>query len=161
MNASSKRFNWSFLFFKDFYFSATGAKKDKLMLLWMDKYTEKPFDADDLSDGALRFICLATLLLQPQLPSLILLDEPELGLHPAAINILTGLLRKAASRAQVIVSTQSVGLVNDLEPDDIVVVNRKGGESEFNRLNATQLSYWLNEYSMGEIWEKNIIGRPW
>ncbi len=149
-------------FFKDFNFYGIGEKKDTVLLEWKDKYSDMPFTADDLSDGSLRFICLATLLLQPNVPSLILLDEPELGLHPAAINILTGLLKKAASRAQVIVSTQSIGLVNDLEPEDIIVVDRKEGESVFTRLDATQLAYWLNEYSMGEIWEKNIIGgRPW
>jgi predicted ATPase len=148
-------------FFKDFYFRAIGEKKDKVLLEWKDKYADMPFSADDLSDGSLRFICLATLLLQPELPSLILLDEPELGLHPTAVSRLTGLLRKAAARTQVIVSTQSVSLINELEPEDIIVVDRNGGESTFAHLDAEKLAYWLAEYSMGEIWEKNIIGgRP-
>jgi predicted ATPase len=148
-------------FFKDFYFRAIGEKKDKVLLEWQDKYSEIPFSADDLSDGSLRFMCLATLLLQPELPSLILLDEPELGLHPAAISSLTGLLRKASAMTQVIVSTQSVSLVNELEAEDIIVVGRKGGESTFSRLDTEKLAYWLEEYSLGDIWEKNIIGgRP-
>ena len=148
-------------FFKDFYLQPLPDRPDSIQLAWIDKYSDAPFDAHDLSDGSLRFICLATLLLQPEMPSLILLDEPELGLHPAAIQILTGLLGKASSRTQVIVSTQSVNLVNDLEPEDIIVVDRQGGESKFSRLDSEQLTYWLNEYSLGEIWEKNIIGgRP-
>lgn len=150
-------------FFKDFSFVARGEKQDKVLLEWFDKYSETPFSGDDLSDGSLRFICLTTLLLQPTLPTLILLDEPELGLHPAAISILTSLLQKASTRTQVIVATQSVNLVNDLEAEDIIVVDRKGSESTFTRLDAPKLQVWLEEYnySLGELWEKNVIGgRP-
>ena len=145
-------------FFKDFYFKAIGEKKDKVLLQWQDKYSDVPFSADDLSDGTLRFMCLVTLLLQPELPSLILLDEPELGLHPMAIGSLAGLLRKASALTQVIVSTQSVSLVDELEAEDIIVVDREASESTFTRLDTEKLAYWLNEYSLGDIWEKNIIG---
>jgi predicted ATPase len=118
--------------------------------------------AAQLSDGTLRFMCLATLLCQSHLPDLIVIDEPELGLHPAAINILGGLLQSAATRTQVIVSTQSVTLVDNFEPEDIIVVDRKDDQSVFRRLDADNLAGWLEDYSIGELWEKNVLGgRPW
>ncbi len=133
----------------------------KIRLEWFEKDSDSLFDASALSDGTLRFICLATLLLQPKLPSTILIDEPELGLHPYAINLLASLLRSAAKRTQVIVSTQSVTLVNQLSPEDIVVVDRSGGESIFRRLGQETIASWLDDYSLGELWEKNVLGgRP-
>ena len=116
-----------------------------------------------LSDGTLRFICLATLLLQPpQLqPDTILIDEPELGLHPYALTVIGALLRQASETKQIIVSTQSVELVNELEPDDVVVVERKQGESIFKRLDAEFLDQWLKDYALGDLWKMNILGgRP-
>ncbi|RZK91982.1 MAG: chromosome segregation protein SMC, partial [Hymenobacter sp.] len=111
---------------------------------------------------SLRFICIATLLLQPDIPALVLLDEPELGLHPAAIALVAGLLGKAADRATIIISTQSVNLVNEFALEDIIVVERtEEGASTFERQSADKLADWLARYSLGEIWEKNIIGgRP-
>ena len=106
-------------------------------------------------------MCLATLLLQPKLPTTILIDEPELGLHPYAITILASLLRSAAQKTQVIVSTQSVPLVNQFSPEDIIVVDRIEGQSTFNRLIQIDLEHWLDDYGMGDLWEKNVIGgRP-
>ena len=106
-------------------------------------------------------MCLATLLLQPKLPSTILIDEPELGLHPYAITVLASLLRSAATETQVIVSTQSVPLVNQFNPDDIVVVDRLNQQSTFRRLAESDLEGWLDDYGMGDLWEKNLLGgRP-
>jgi predicted ATPase len=106
-------------------------------------------------------MCLATLLLQPELPAVILLDEPELGLHPYAVTLLANLLKSAATKTQIIASTQSVGLVNQFEPADIVVVDRKEGWSEFSRLDRARMEDWLKEYGLGDLWEKNILGgRP-
>lgn len=101
---------------------------------------------------------MATLLLQKDLPKVILLDEPELGLHPSAITILAGLLKKASKRAQIIVSTQSVSLVNEFDAKDIIVVEKKEAETVFRRLESEKLELWLNDYSLGELWDKNIIG---
>jgi len=134
---------------------------NKIRLEWREKGADNYFDANALSDGTLRFVCLATLLLQPAPPPTILIDEPELGLHPYAIAVLADLLRAAAERTQVIVSTQSVTLVNQLSPEDVIVVDREGGESIFRRPSSADLESWLDGYSLGELWEKNVLGgRP-
>ena len=116
-----------------------------------------------LSDGTLRFICLATLLLQPPdfQPGLILIDEPELGLHPAALTLLAEMLQHASDERQVIVSTQSADLVSELDPEDVVVVDRKNNASAFTRLEGDRLSGWLEDYALGELWKMNVLGgRP-
>ena len=114
-----------------------------------------------ISDGTLRFICLATLLLQPThlQPDLILIDEPELGLHTYALTLLAEMLRHASEARQIIVATQSTELVSELEPEDIVVVNRRNGESVFERLTSDRLEDWLKEYSLGDLWKMNIFER--
>lgn len=116
-----------------------------------------------LSDGTLRFICLATLLLQPPhlQPNPILIDEPELGLHPYALTLLAEMLQQAGDSRQVIVSTQSADLISQFTPEDVVVVDRKGPDSVFQRLESKKLSDWLKEYTLGELWNMNILGgRP-
>ncbi len=148
-------------FFDDFILRPDPQNQHKIRLEWREKGSDYPFLAHHLSDGTLRFMCLATLLLQPLLPSTILLDEPELGLHPSAITVLTGLLRGAASKTQVIVSTQSVTLINQFEPDDLIVVERDENTSVFKRLEKEEVRDWVDDYGLGEMWEKNIFGgRP-
>jgi predicted ATPase len=153
-------------FFDDFNLQRSRLNFDKILLEWHEKGSDAYFNASTLSDGTLRFMCLATLLMQPDLPSTILIDEPELGLHPYAITLLAGMLRSAAARTQVIVSTQSVTLVNQFAPEDIIVVDREDDEdgrtqSVFKRLKQENLDDWLEEYSLGELWEKNVLGgRP-
>ncbi|MBW2187281.1 MAG: AAA family ATPase [Deltaproteobacteria bacterium] len=133
-------------------------------LEWTQKgRPDTPLKAHILSDGSLRFICLATLLLQPVrlLPDTLLIDEPELGLHPYAISVLADIFKQVAEERQLIVSTQSVELINELSPEDIVVVDQEDGVSTFKRFTEEQLSGWLEEYAMGEIWKRNILGgRP-
>ena len=133
-------------------------------LEWTQKgKPDTPFKAHMLSDGSLRFICLTALLLQPVslLPDTILIDEPELGLHPYAIAILVDMFKQVAEDKQLIVSTQSVELVNELAPQDVIVVDQENGASTFRRCTEDELSGWLEEYSMGEIWKRNILGgRP-
>ncbi|NJN97969.1 MAG: AAA family ATPase [Anaerolineales bacterium] len=148
-------------FFDNFILRPDPLNLQKIRLEWREKSSESYFSADHLSDGTLRFICLATLLLQPDLPATILIDEPELGLHPYAIVLLASLIRKAATRTQVIISTQSVPLVNQFQPEDIIVVNRDGPASTFHRLETPELETWLDDYGLGDLWEKNVIGgRP-
>lgn len=133
-------------------------------LEWIQKgRPDTPFKAHMLSDGTLRFICLATLLLQPieLLPHTILIDEPELGLHPYAISVLADIFKQVAEHRQLIVSTQSVELVNELSPEDIIVVDQEEDASVFKRFTTEELSGWLEEYSMGELWKQNVLGgRP-
>jgi predicted ATPase len=148
-------------FFGSFDLRPDRLNPDKIRLEWRERGADTYFDAHALSDGTMRFVCLATLLLQPEPPTTILIDEPELGLHPYAIAVLADLLRAAAEKTQVIVSTQSVTLVNQLSPEDVVVVDREGGESVFRRPSSADLESWLDGYSLGELWEKNVLGgRP-
>ncbi|WP_053716252.1 AAA family ATPase [Saccharothrix sp. NRRL B-16348] len=132
-------------FFRDFVLQPE--KGDRLRLRWRQQDSDAVFSADQMSDGTLRFICLATLLLHPRLPSLVVLDEPELGLHPYAVVQLAGLLRQASTRSQVLVATQSVTLVNQFELDDLIVVERVDGASTFTRPDRERLGAWLEEYS--------------
>ena len=150
-------------FFDDFILEPQALDEDKIRLEWRHRGSDAYFDAASLSDGSLRFITLATLLLQPTrlLPSLIILDEPELGLHPYAITMLCSLVKRAATKAQVILATQSPLLLDYFEPEDVLVTERVNGHSQFNRLNRTDLEAWLQDYSLGQLWEKNEIGgRP-
>jgi len=97
-------------------------------------------------------------LLQPEPPSTILIDEPELGLHPFALEILGNLILQAQERTQLIVSTQSAPMLNSFEPDQIIAVERHEGESTFKSLEKTDLKTWLEDYTLGELWQKNVYG---
>jgi predicted ATPase len=147
-------------FFRDFVLEPELAP-DRVRLRWLQEGSDTVLPADALSDGTLRFICLAALLGQPELPGLIVLDEPELGLHPFAIVQLAGMLRAASQESQVLLATQSVTLMNQFELGDLVIVERRDGASVFERPDPGRLSEWLAEYSLGELWEKNLLGgRP-
>lgn len=146
-------------FFERFDLSPNRLNDTQIQLEWKETGApESYFNAYHLSDGTLRFICLATLLMQPTPPKTIIIDEPELGLHPIAINKLAGLIRKASREVQVIISSQSVNLVDNFEPEDILVADREDGQTVFKRLDTDKLKLWLEDYSLGEVWEKNIIG---
>ena len=151
-------------FFKRFNLIPSADNKKYISLEWQDiNDSDTLFDASNLSDGTLRMMCLTTLLLQPELPQTIIIDEPELGLHPFAINKLAGLLRLASRKTQIIISTQSVNLIDNFEPENIIVVdrNKKEEQSVFRNLEPHELDQWLQDYSLGEIWDKNLIGgRP-
>ena len=150
-------------FFDDFVLKpqTLPTEEQQIRLLWKQKDSDYALWPSQLSDGSIRFICLVTALLQPEPPSTIIIDEPELGLHPYAITLLGGLLRSASSRMQVIVSTQSVPLVNEFGLDNLIVVEREKGATVFKRLNGDEFNDWLEDYSIGELWEKNVLGgRP-
>jgi predicted ATPase len=148
-------------FFDSFHLEPSRLNPDKIRLEWKEKGSDRYFNAHALSDGTLRFICLTTLLLQPVVPPVILLDEPELGLHPAAIELLADLFGSAAERTQVLAATQSVTLVNQLTPEVVWAVDRLEGESVFRHLAKEDLSMWLDGYALGDLWEKNVVGaRP-
>jgi predicted ATPase len=147
-------------FFGDFHLRPDADNPEYIELEWTEKEEDKPFKAHQLSDGTLRFICLATVLNQPEdfLPETILIDEPELGLHPRAIGFLASMLRSTSKQRQVIVSTQSVTLVNGFSIDDLMVVDRKDGLTVFQRHNQREFEEWLKEYTVGDLWEKNLLG---
>lgn len=148
-------------FFESFVLAPSKLNEKKIKLEWRQKGSEAYFDAYALSDGTLRFICLATLLLQPSPPALILLDEPELGLHPFAIRLLAEMLEAASKRVQVLLATQSVTLLNNFAPKDVIVAGNDGMRTAFERLDEDKLKTWLDEFSLGELWEKNVLGgRP-
>jgi predicted ATPase len=147
-------------FFTDFQLRPNPLASGMIQLEWRQKDSDYPFLASHLSDGTLRFMCLATALLQPSPPATMLFDEPELGLHPYALTVLANLLEVATRRTseQVIVSTQSAQLVNEFEPEDVIVAERTQGESVFRRLDTARLSGWLEDYTLGELWQKNVFG---
>ena len=145
-------------FFNKFDLEPDKNNNSEIQLEWKEKNSEMYLNAHNLSDGTLRVIALTTLLLQPQPPKTIIIDEPELGLHPFAINKLAGLIRSASINNQVIISTQSVNLVNNFDPENIIVVDREQNQTVFKRPNIDELKLWLEEYSLGDLWEKNIIG---
>lgn len=147
-------------FFADFVFDVA---HDRLLLRWTERNSDVVFSAPQAADGMLRVIALVALLLQPErdLPDVLILDEPELGLHPFAIAIVAGLIRSATASVQVMLATQSVSLIDYFSPGEIVVVERGEHGSSFRRLDPSSLETWLDDYSVAELWEKNVIGgRP-
>jgi predicted ATPase len=147
-------------FFEDFVLDP---EYGSILLRWKEFGSDATFAAYQASDGLLRTFALITLLLQPEekLPALLVIDEPELGLHPFAINLVAGLIQAAAQTSQILISTQSPRFVDQFETEDIVVVERTGRASSFERLDAKQYQEWLDAYSVGELWQKNVFGgRP-
>lgn len=151
-------------YFKDFclFPSADG---DDIILRWQQVDSDDIFNANQFSDGTLRFICLATLFLQPSnlQPETIIVDEPELGLHPYAITLLAEIIKKASVYKQIIISTQSVELLNEFSAEQVIVVNRSEEQgTTFTKYSEEDLQEWISDdYSMGDLWKKNIIGgRP-
>lgn len=150
-------------FFEDFQMVPRTLNAESIDLRWRHKGSDQYFGASSLSDGTLRFVFLATLFLQPAYrhPSVILVDEPELGLHPAAIAKLAALIQSAAQTTQVVVSTQSSLLLDHFEPSDVLVAERIGEGTQIRRLSSDDYSQWLADYSLGQLWEKNELGgRP-
>lgn len=148
-------------YFSDFYFAKSPA--DTMRLLWQDKFSTMIYGPNDLSDGTIRFIALVVLFMQPWLPKVIIIDEPELGLHPVAIQKLAGLMKIAAQRgAQIIIATQSAELISNFDPEDVVTVNQTDGVTELHRLSYDELSHWLGDYTLGDLWKQNILkgGQP-
>jgi predicted ATPase len=148
-------------FFDQFVLEPLELNKRKIKLEWKQVGSDAYFDAYSLSDGTLRFICLATVLMQPSPPALVLLDEPELGLHPFAIEIVAGMIEAATAKSQVLLATQSVTLLDHFAAKDVIVAENDGHRSHLRRLDEAKLKDWLGEYSLGELWEKNVLGgRP-
>lgn len=148
-------------YFSDFYFQPNS--EGYIRLQWQDKHSSTIYGPTDLSDGTIRFIALTTLFLQPTLPGSIIIDEPELGLHPFAIGKLGGMIASAAAKnSKVVVATQSTDLISHFQPEDIITVDQKDGETSFKRLESDSLALWLEDYTIDDLWRRNIIqgGQP-
>lgn len=145
-------------FFDDFLLLPRKKGDDEHVRLdWRQKGSTFPFQPWNLSDGTIRFVALVTALLQPTPPATLVVDEPELGLHPAALRVLAAVMHEASASTQIVVSTQSPLLVDHFEADDVVVVRRSGAESLFERQSAVDLERWLERYTMGELMQKNVL----
>ncbi len=145
-------------FFDDFVLKPVNGS---VVLRWREKGLDGVFSGAALSSGTLRFICLAALLQQPSPPATIVLDEPELGLHPFAIHQLADLMHEAAQHRRIVAATQSVTLLGQFSIDEVVIVDRVEGATSAQRPNREHLAAWLDDYSLGELWEMNLLGgRP-
>lgn len=149
--------------FGDFVLEPLSENERYLRLNWTDLDNgDYLFGPDQISDGSLRFMALTTLLMQPppMLPKVIVIDEPELGLHPAAIRELAGMIKRASTSTQIVLATQSTRLVDEFSADQIVVVERDSvtRSSVFKRLDSEALAEWLANYTLSELWEKNVLG---
>ncbi|MCK6600347.1 MAG: AAA family ATPase [Bacteroidetes bacterium] len=148
-------------FFNKFHLEPDEIDASQIYLRWFEKGSDQVFNAHNFSDGTLRMICLTTLMMQPELPKTIIIDEPELGLHPVAIEKLASMIKTASTKSQIIVSTQSVTLLNHFNPEDVLVVERENNQTVIKRLSSENLQNWLSEYTLGELWNKNVFGgRP-
>ena len=148
-------------YFLDFIFRPEN--NGNIRLRWQNRHSSSIYGASDLSDGTIRFIALTTLFMQPSLPQTIIIDEPELGLHPSAIAKLAGMIKSVSKKeCQVIVATQSTDLMSHFKPEDVITVDQINGESIFNRLNSNTLGAWLEDYTIDDLWKRNIIstGQP-
>lgn len=148
-------------YFSDFYFIPNSENFVKLQ--WKDKYSDTVYGVNDLSDGTIRFIALTVLFMQPNLPDTIIIDEPELGLHPSAIAKLAGMIKSVSAKGcQVIIATQSTDLISHFSPESIITVDQMDGCSKFNRLDVNSLHAWLDDYTIDDLWKRNIIttGQP-
>lgn len=148
-------------YFSDFYFNVSPSETVRLQ--WTDKYSSTTYGPTDLSDGTIRFIALTTLFLQPNPPKVIIIDEPELGLHPMAIQKLAGLIKSVSRKGtQIIIATQNCDLISQFNAEDVITVNQINGETVMKRLNDEELRNWLDDYTLGELWKQNLLkgGQP-
>ena len=146
--------------FDDFDLEPSRLNPNEIILNWCKRGSDYLFGPHQISDGTLRAMALCTLFLQPEsdLPDVIILDEPELGLHPYALEIVSGMMRAASVKTQVIVATQSQTFINYFDPSEVITVECREGRSSFQRLETVQFKDWLEDYSLGELWEKNVLG---
>jgi len=145
-------------FVQDINFSHDkGGVEDRIRIIWTQVGSEYRFNAQHFSDGTIRFLCILVAIFQAKPPGMLVIDEPELGLHPEAVALLAGLLNSASHRMQLVVTTQSPMLLSQFTPDDVITVDQRNGCSDFRRLDGKRLTKWLKDYSLGEIWQKGLM----
>lgn len=146
--------------FDDFVLEPRELNSRNILLNWRQLGQDYLFGPHQFSDGALRAIALITVFQQPEgeLPNLIVVDEPELGLHPDAMLIIAGLMRAASSHTQVLLATQSPTFLDHFHPEEVIVAEEKEQASHYRRVTADELQEWLQQYSLGELWQKNVLG---
>jgi len=146
--------------FSHFVLEPARTAREEVRLEWIGAESDYPMTPHQFSDGSLRWIALCTLLMQPAAwrPGVILIDEPELGLHPAMLERLAGLIHYTSAKTQIVLATQSPFLLNFFDPEQVVTINHDGRESRVQRHDTESLRGWLEDYSMGELWEKNVLG---
>jgi predicted ATPase len=146
--------------FEDFDLAPSRLNPNDIMLNWRKQGSDYLFGPHQISDGSLRAMAICTLFLQPEddLPDVVVLDEPELGLHPHALEMIAGLIRAASTQTQVICATQSQNLLNFFDPSEVITVETHDGQSVFRRLERDDLKDWLEDYSIGELWQRNVLG---
>lgn len=145
-------------YFDDFILEPYREGEDeKVKLQWRQKDMLMKFQPHHISDGTLRFMCIATVLLQPMPPQLVIIDEPELGLHPEALEVMAELIHRCQEKTQFILATQSPAFADFFVPEEVVTVQRENGRSVFARQSTDALGKWLDEYSVGQLWRKNVI----
>ena len=132
--------------------------------LFLEEKGNRAIPATLLSDGTLRYLCLLAVLLHPKPPPLICIEEPELGLHPDLLPTLSDLMREASQRSQLVVTTHSDVIVDTLtdQPESVVICEKHDGETEMRRLDKADLSKWLKDYSLGNLWmDGELGGKRW
>lgn len=146
--------------FHDFCLEPLDANQRTISLNWRGADPETQFGPHQLPDGGLRAMALITLLLLPDsmLPEVVAIDEPELGLHPHAAAVVASLIRAASHRRQILVATQSPSFLDEFEASAVIVAENDGKRSSFQRLDEQGLQEWLDQYSLGELWQKNVLG---
>lgn len=148
---------WIFPVFERF---AIEEENEYVILRWRARNSDQIIGAHLTSDGALRFFALMALLILPstQLPNVILLDEPELGLHPEAIALVAGMIRSLATERQIVIATQSPLLVDEFGLEDLRVLDLKDGETVMKSVNPDEYRVWLDDYGAGGLWMTNLLG---
>ncbi len=145
--------------FQRLEFPVVGA--GQVTMVWYERGSKEPFYPNQLSEGTLRFLWLATVLLSPKLPARILLDEPEVSLHPELLKLLAALLQDASARSQIVVATHSPDLIRWLQPEELLIAEKENGQTHFTWADEMNLDAWLEEYTLRDLWLMgNLGGRP-
>jgi predicted ATPase len=147
-------------FFNDFYLVPNEDTPGTISLKWLESGQDIPLSPNSLSDGMLRFACVLAIFRYPKerRPDIILIDEPDLSLHPKALELLYHIINVVSEYRQIVISTQSEGMINKFKADDIIIADRTGGKTAFHRIDADELEEWLENKTITELWANSIIG---